>query len=199
MTVFPCNNKCLTPSMVAPVSTVCCQPSRNVLLLWNLSHESNSMVYNASEILSANNPSLRPARTNATGFVCFVSWNRIYHAAQIRLAEKPWRNPGISSARRDSNLTPVLHWALLVLLSYWDGPLLWLQRKIRHGGGQSVALVLAKHWVTPSIRQQQRKRWDHFFPHKQAPLREDSKVTMAASKTRQLPLSWLPSSLSEPQ
>lgn len=122
------------------------------------------MVYNASQILSANNPSLRPARTNATGFVCFVSWNRIYHAAQIRLAEKPWRNPGRSSARRDSNLTPVLHWALLVLLSNWDGPLLWLQRKIRHGGGQSVALVLAKHWVTPSIRQQLRKRWDHFFP-----------------------------------
>lgn len=72
-----------------------------------------------------------------------------------------------------------LRWALLVF-SFRDRPLLWLQGKIPCGERQSAAPVLAKRWVAPPIKQQQ--RWDHFFLHQRALLREESNVAMAANK-----------------
>lgn len=68
----------------------------------------------------------------------------------------------------------------LLVFSFRDRPLLWLQVKIPCGEQQSAAPVLAKRWVAPPIKQQQ--RWDHFFLHQRALLCEESNVVMAANK-----------------
>lgn len=81
-----------------------------------------------------------------------------------------------------SNTGSTLRRALLVF-SFRDRPLLWLQGKIPCWERQSAAPVLAKRWVASPIKQQQ--RWDHFFLH-----RRKATWRLLPIKMRRLLLSW---------
>lgn len=109
-----------------------------------------------------------------------LSWTN-WFTFQRRRKELPTSHQRLEICRLlvPSDTGSTLRRALLVF-SFRDRPLLWLQGKIPCGERQSAAPVLAKRWVAPPIKQQRRR--DHFFLHQRAPLHEESNVAMAANK-----------------